>query len=66
MSELGPVQLEQSESSVFLGRDYNKTRNFSDKIAFEIDQQIRKIIDGCYAKTETILKENKTATYALP
>ncbi len=59
MSELGPVQLEQSESSVFLGRDYNKTRNFSDKIAFEIDQQIRKIIDGCYAKTETILKENK-------
>ncbi|MGM9879135.1 MAG: ATP-dependent zinc metalloprotease FtsH [Bacilli bacterium] len=59
MSELGPVQLEQNESSVFLGRDYNKTRNFSDKIAFEIDQQIRKIIDGCYARTEKILKENK-------
>ncbi|MGN0992607.1 MAG: ATP-dependent zinc metalloprotease FtsH [Bacilli bacterium] len=59
MSELGPVQLEQSESSVFLGRDYNKTRNFSDKIAFEIDQQIRKIIDGCYAKTERILNENR-------
>ena len=59
MSELGPVQLEQSESSVFLGRDYNKTRNFSDKIAFEIDQQIRKIVDECYAKTEEILKENK-------
>ena len=36
MSELGPVQLEQSESSVFLGRDYNKTRNFSDQVAFEI------------------------------
>lgn len=59
MSELGPVQLEQSESSVFLGRDYNKSRNFSDKIAFEIDQQIRKIIDECYAKTEKILKDNK-------
>lgn len=59
MSELGPVQLEQSESSVFLGRDYNKSRNFSDKIAFEIDQQIRKIVDGCYAKTERILKENR-------
>ena len=59
MSELGPVQLEQSESSVFLGRDYNKSRNFSDKIAFEIDQQIRKIIDECYKKTEEVLKENK-------
>ena len=59
MSELGPVQLEQSESSVFLGRDYNKSRNFSDQVAFEIDQQIRKIIDECYAKTEKILKDNK-------
>ncbi len=59
MSELGPVQLEQSESSVFLGRDYNKSRNFSDQVAFEIDQQIRKIIDSCYKKTEKILKDNK-------
>ncbi|MBQ0017009.1 MAG: ATP-dependent zinc metalloprotease FtsH, partial [Clostridiales bacterium] len=38
MSELGPVQYEHQESSVFLGRDYNKTRNFSSKVAFEIDQ----------------------------
>ena len=59
MSELGPVQLEQSESSVFLGRDYNKSRNFSDQVAFEIDQQIRKIIGDCYKKTEKILKENR-------
>ena len=59
MSELGPVQLEQSSSSVFLGRDYNKARNFSDQVAFEIDQQIRKIIDECYKKTEKVLKENR-------
>lgn len=59
MSELGPVQLEQSESSVFLGRDYNKSRNFSDQVAFEIDKEIRKIIDECYLKTEKVLKENK-------
>ena len=60
MSDLGPVQLEQNESSVFLGRDYNKSRNFSDKVAFEIDQQIRKIIEDCYAKTEQILKDNNS------
>ena len=59
MSELGPVQLEQSESSVFLGRDYNKTRNFSDQVAFEIDQQIRKIIDECYKEAEKVVRENK-------
>ncbi len=59
MSELGPVQLEQSESSVFLGRDYNKSRNFSDQVAFEIDKEIRKIIEKCYKKTEELLKNNK-------
>ena len=61
MSDLGPMQLEQNESSVFLGRDYNKTRNFSDQVAFEIDQEIRKIIDNCYKKAEEVIKsERKT------
>lgn len=59
MSDLGPVQFEQQEGSVFLGRDYNKTRNFSSQVAFEIDQEMRKIIDECYKRTEKILKENK-------
>ena len=59
MSSLGPVQLEQNEGSVFLGRDYNKSRNFSSQVAFEIDQEMRKIIDECYKKATTIIKENK-------
>ena len=42
MSDLGPVQFEHQESSVFLGRDYNKSRNFSSQVAFEIDQEQRK------------------------
>src|SRR5574344_2442976 len=58
MSDLGPIQLEQNESSVFLGRDYNKSRNSSDQVAYEIDQEIRKIIDACYEKTEKIVKDN--------
>ena len=58
MSELGPMQLEQNESSIFLGRDYNKSRNFSDQVAFEIDKEIRKIIDECYKRTEDIIKSN--------
>ena len=58
MSDLGPVQLEQQSESVFIGRDYNKTRNFSDTVAHEIDIEIRKIMDECYKKATKILKEN--------
>ena len=58
MSDLGPIQLEENNSSVFLGRDYNKSRNSSDQVAFMVDQEIRKIIDGCYKTTEKIIKEN--------
>ena len=59
MSELGPVQFEHQESSVFLGRDYNKSRNFSSQVAFEIDQEQRKIINECYDVTKKIIKDNK-------
>ena len=58
MSDLGPMQLEQNESSVFLGRDYNKSRNFSDQVAFEIDKEVRKIIDECYKRCEKVVKTN--------
>ena len=59
MSSLGSVQLEQQEGSVFLGRDYNKSRNFSSQVAFEIDQEMRKIMDDCYKQAQKILKDNK-------
>mgnify|MGYP004456174213 CR=1 FL=1 len=59
MSDLGPVQLEQQEGGVFLGRDYNKTKNFSNEIAHEIDKEVRKIIDECYKEATRILKENQ-------
>ncbi|MDO4963078.1 MAG: ATP-dependent zinc metalloprotease FtsH [bacterium] len=59
MSDLGPIQFEHQESSVFLGRDYNKSRDFSSEVAFEIDTNIRKIINDCYDKTKKIIKENK-------
>ncbi len=59
MSDLGPVQLEQQEGGVFLGRDYNKSRNFSNEIAHEIDLEMRKIMDECYQKAKQILKKEK-------
>src|SRR5574344_1330741 len=59
MSSLGPMQFEHRSESVFLGRDYNQTKNFSDQVALQIDQEVKKIIDECYERSKTILKKNK-------
>lgn len=59
MSSLGTVQYEEPQGSVFLGRDFNSKKNFSDTIAFEIDQEVRKIIDECYSNAKNILTEKK-------
>ncbi len=59
MSDLGPMQYEEQEGSVFLGRDYGKTKNFSDQVALEIDRETRKIIEECYEKAKEIIENNK-------
>ena len=58
MSSLGPVQYEHQESSIFLGRDYNKIRNFSSQVAYQIDEEVRKIINEQYGVAKKILSEN--------
>ncbi len=58
MSDLGPIQLESPTEGVFLGRDYTKSKNFSDQVALEIDKEIQKIIGECYKKSQEILKKN--------
>ena len=59
MSSLGPVQYESGSHNVFLGRDYMSDKNFSDKVAHEIDLEVRKIIDECYQQGVEIIKENR-------
>ena len=59
MSSLGPVQYERNSGQVFLGRDYMSDKNFSDQVALEIDNEVRKIIDECYKQGEEILRENR-------
>ncbi len=59
MSDLGPMMLEEPDGNTFLGRDYTKNRNISDKVANEIDEEMRSIINSCYEKTKKILTENK-------
>ena len=59
MSSLGPMTLEETSENTFLGRDYNKNKNFSDIVAHEIDEEMRSIISECYQKSKKILKENQ-------
>ena len=58
MSDLGPIQFEEQQSSVFLGRDYNKAQNFSHEVAKQIDEEVRKIITTQYEVTKKIVKAN--------
>ena len=60
MSSLGPIQYESNTGSVFLGRDYNSTqKNFSTQVAFEIDKEVRKIIDNAHEEAKKLLTEKK-------
>ena len=60
MSELGPIQYDSENGQVFLGRDYTQRSNtHSGQIAYEIDVQVRKIIDACYQEATNIIEQNK-------
>ncbi|AKU26809.1 ATP-dependent zinc metalloprotease FtsH [Geobacillus stearothermophilus] len=60
MSEkLGPLQFGQPSGQVFLGRDLHNEQNYSDKIAYEIDLEIQRIIKECYEKAKQILTQHR-------
>lgn len=61
MSEkLGPLQFgSNSGGQVFLGRDIQNEQNYSDQIAYEIDQEVKNFIQYCYDRAKTILTENR-------
>ena len=59
MSEkLGPVVYGKSDEEVFLGRDFGTQKNYSEKIASVIDEEIDLIIKTQYDKAKSILSEN--------
>ncbi|HHV53718.1 MAG: ATP-dependent zinc metalloprotease FtsH [Synergistota bacterium] len=58
---LGPVRLGRKQHEVFLGRDIMEDRNYSEEIAYAIDQELRSIIDDCYKIVRTILTEQGEA-----
>ena len=60
MSEkLGPLTLGQQQGQVFMGRDFHAQPDYSDEIAFQIDKEIRRIVDESYDNAEDLLVRNK-------
>ena len=66
MSDLiGPMTLGSGEDEVFLGRDFTSKPNYSEKIASEIDQEIKRIIDEGYEKARQLLTDNMDKLHAV-
>ena len=60
MSEkLGNLAYGKNEDNVFMGRDFGHQRDYSEQIAFEIDKEIKQIVDNRYAIAKNLLSENR-------
>lgn len=55
---LGPIQFGDNNEEIFLGRDIGHTRNYSEKVAYEIDNEVREIIKKAYDEAKKIIQEN--------
>ncbi|MCM3130780.1 ATP-dependent zinc metalloprotease FtsH [Paenibacillus provencensis] len=66
MSEkLGPLQFGNSQGQVFLGRDFGHEPNYSDAIAHEIDQEMRRMITECYEQAKELLSKHSKEVHLI-
>jgi cell division protease FtsH len=59
MSALGPTVFGEKETDVFLGKGFSETRNYSEKVAIDIDKEVEKLIKNAQKQAEKIIKEKK-------
>ncbi len=57
--KLGTLTLGRKDDMVFIGRDLMKEKNYSERTAQMIDNEVKRIIEECHAKATSILKKNK-------
>jgi cell division protease FtsH len=62
MSEkMGPLTFGKQNEQVFLGREMGSQRDFSDQIAMEIDQEVRRLVTENYERAKRLLTENMSS-----
>ena len=57
--KLGPVTLGHKQEQVFLGRDFAAEPNYSDQVAFQIDQEVRRLVDEAHSEARKILTDQR-------
>ena len=65
MGELGPLALGNPEGEVFLGRELTRKRDYSNRTAVKVDEEIRKIMDACRQRAEAILSKREDALHRM-
>ena len=66
MSEkLGPMAYGKNQENVFMGRDFGHQRDYSEQVAFEIDEEIKRIVDERYELAKRLLSENRDMLEAI-
>ncbi len=65
MSELGPLTFGKKDEQIFLGREINQHRDYSEDTAIKIDQEVKKIISEQYDRAVNIITENRDAMVRL-
>lgn len=63
--KLGPLIFGEKDELVFLGKEIGEQRNYSEEIARQIDQEVRRIIEGAYQRATELLKENRAKLEAV-
>ena len=56
--KLGPINYGSDNNEIFIGRDFAHSKNFSEKVSAEIDDEVRSIINNCYNRCFSMIKEN--------
>ena len=66
MSEkLGPMAYGKNQENVFMGRDFGHQRDYSEQIAYEIDEEIKNIVEERYELAKRLLTENRDMLEAI-
>ncbi len=63
--KIGPISFGAEQEEVFLGRDINHQRNFSEKVAAELDEEIMRIIKDAYTRAKNILTDHMEQLHAV-
>ena len=65
MSPLGPITFGKKDEQIFLGREINQHRDFSEETAKQIDKEVRTLVDAGYQSAVQILSNNKEAMHRM-